>query len=124
GFYLKERPVFTLDPFFHAGCYYVQEASSMFLSYAISQLSLADKPLKALDLCAAPGGKSTLLNATLHAESLLVSNEIIKTRVNILSDNLMRWGSPNVIVSNNDPYAFRHLPGYFDLLVVDAPCSG
>jgi len=124
GFYLKERPIFTLDPFFHAGCYYSQEASSMFLTYAVAQLSLADKPLKVLDLCAAPGGKSTLLNAALHPESLLVSNEIIKARVNILSDNLMRWGTPNVVVSNNDPSAFKHLPGYFDLLVVDAPCSG
>jgi len=124
GLYLKERPVFTLDPFFHAGCYYSQEASSMFLAYAIEQLEIADQPIKALDLCAAPGGKSTLLNSSLHKESLLVANEIIKARVNILSDNLMRWGRENVVVTNNDPSAFQHLPGYFDLLVVDAPCSG
>jgi len=124
GFYLKKRPIFTLDPFFHAGCYYSQEASSMFLAHAIKELALGDRALKALDLCAAPGGKSTLLNSTLHEDSLLVSNEIIKTRAKILSDNLVRWGSPNVVVSNNDPSTFKHLPGYFDLLVVDAPCSG
>ncbi len=124
GFYLKERPIFTLDPFFHGGCYYSQEASSMFLSYTIEQIKLHEKPIKALDLCAAPGGKSTLLVSSLHADSLLVSNEIIKSRANVLSENLTRWGYPNVVVTNNDPSAFGHLPGYFDLMVVDAPCSG
>lgn len=124
GLYLKKRPIFTLDPFFHAGCYYSQEASSMFLSHAIQQLRLHEKPIKALDLCAAPGGKSTLLNAVLHTGSLLLSNEIIKSRAKVLSDNMMRWGYPNVAVTNNDPSVFKHLPGYFDLLVVDAPCSG
>ncbi len=124
GFYLAERPVFTLDPLFHAGCYYVQEASSMFLAHAIRSLGLDREPLVALDLCAAPGGKSTLLNSYLHADSLLIANELIKTRATTLVDNLVRWGQPNTVVANNDPSAFGHLPGYVDLLLVDAPCSG
>ena len=124
GYYLKERPSFTLDPLFHAGCYYSQEASSMFIDYAIRQLGLNLAPLKALDLCAAPGGKSTLLNSALHADGLLVANEIIKSRVNILTSNLVRWGNSNVVIANNDPSAFGRLPGYFDLMLVDAPCSG
>jgi 16S rRNA C967 or C1407 C5-methylase (RsmB/RsmF family)/NOL1/NOP2/fmu family ribosome biogenesis protein len=124
GYYLKQRPVFTLDPLFHSGCYYSQEASSMFLDFVIRELRLDIEPLRALDLCAAPGGKSTLLNSTLHKGSLLVTNEIIKSRVNILTHNLVRWGYSNVVVSNNDPSAFGRLPGYFDLMVVDAPCSG
>lgn len=124
GYYLKKRPVFTLDPLFHAGCYYSQEASSMFLDFVVRKLNLHLEPIRALDLCSAPGGKATLLNATLHIDSLLVANEIIKGRAAILRDNLMKWGNPNVVVANNDPSAFGRLPGYFDLMVVDAPCSG
>ncbi len=124
GYYLPERPIFTLDPLFHAGCYYVQEASSMFVAHAIKVLGLDDRPLVALDLCAAPGGKSTLLNTYLHPDSLLIANELIKTRANVLADNLVRWGHPNTMVTNNDPSAFGHLPGYIDLMLVDAPCSG
>ncbi len=124
GFYLPERPVFTLDPLFHAGCYYVQEASSMFVAHAIKSLALNRQPLIALDLCAAPGGKSTLLNSYLHPDSLLIANELIKSRVTTLKDNLVRWGHTNTVVTNNDPSAFRHLPGYLDLMLVDAPCSG
>ena len=124
GYYLPERPVFTLDPLFHAGCYYVQEASSMFVAHAIRALELDRQPLVALDLCAAPGGKSTLLNSYLHTDSLLIANELIKTRATTLADNLVRWGKPNTIVSNNDPSAFGHLPGYLDLMLADAPCSG
>ncbi|MCI0921509.1 methyltransferase RsmF C-terminal domain-like protein [Sphingobacterium rhinopitheci] len=124
GYYLKQRPIFTLDPLFHAGCYYSQEASSMFLDHAIRQLQLDRHPLKALDLCAAPGGKSTLINSALHEDSLVVANEIIKTRVTVLQDNLMKWGHPNTVVTNNDPSSFERLPGYFDFLVIDAPCSG
>lgn len=124
AYYLKERPIFTLDPLFHSGCYYSQEASSMFIDYVMRRLDLNKDAIKALDLCAAPGGKSTLLNSYLRSDCLLVSNEIIKARVNILSDNLIRWGNPNVVVTNNDPSAFGRLPGYFDLMVVDAPCSG
>lgn len=124
GYYLPQRPSFTLDPFFHAGCYYVQEASSMFLSHVIQALKLDEEAIKALDLCAAPGGKSTLLNSYLHPDSLLVSNEIIKSRVNILEDSMVRWGHTNSIVTNNDPLTFGKLPEFFDLMVVDAPCSG
>ncbi|WP_345233314.1 methyltransferase RsmF C-terminal domain-like protein, partial [Olivibacter ginsenosidimutans] len=124
GYYLNTRPVFTLDPLFHAGTYYVQEASSMFIAHVIRALEIDQHPLIALDLCAAPGGKSTLLNSTLHADSLLIANEIIKTRVQILANNLTKWGNSNTIVSHNDPASFNRLPGFFDLLLVDAPCSG
>src|SRR5690606_33592677 len=87
-------------------------------------LQLDKAPLLALDLCAAPGGKSTLLQSLLHPESLLVANEILKARAYVLADNLTRWGQANCIVTNNDPVAFKHLPGFFDLMLVDAPCSG
>ncbi|MCP9753230.1 RNA methyltransferase [Ferruginibacter sp. HRS2-29] len=124
GYYLPARPSFTLDPMFHAGAYYVQEASSMFIEEAVRQCCAVSEPLKALDLCAAPGGKSTLLQSVLSAESLLVSNEVIKTRAAILAENITKWGAPNVVVTNNDPKDFQRLPGFFDLIVVDAPCSG
>ena len=124
GFYLTERPSFTFDPLFHAGCYYVQEASSMFLEQALSQLADLSEPLKVLDLCAAPGGKSTHIQSLISNESLLVSNEVIKSRSVVLTDNIIKWGCSNVVVTNNDPKAFQKLPGYFDVMVVDAPCSG
>jgi 16S rRNA C967 or C1407 C5-methylase (RsmB/RsmF family)/NOL1/NOP2/fmu family ribosome biogenesis protein len=124
GFYLKERPSFTFDPLFHAGCYYVQEASSMFLEQAFKQLIDLSTSLKVLDLCAAPGGKSTHIQSLISPESLLVSNEIIRSRNNILVDNIIKWGCDNVVVSNNDPLTFQKLEGYFDVMVVDAPCSG
>jgi 16S rRNA C967 or C1407 C5-methylase (RsmB/RsmF family)/NOL1/NOP2/fmu family ribosome biogenesis protein len=124
GYYLSERPSFTFDPLFHAGCYYVQEASSMFLEQAIKQTVDLDKPLKVLDCCAAPGGKSTHIQSLISKESLLISNEVIRSRANILKDNIIKWGAENVIVSNNDPKDFTRLENYFDLIVVDAPCSG
>ena len=124
GYYLKNRPSFTLDPLFHAGAYYVQEASSMFLEEALKQIIDIKQPLKVLDLCAAPGGKSTLIQSIISKDSLLVSNEVIKARVNILAENITKWGSANVIVTNNDPKDFQRLPSYFDVIVVDAPCSG
>lgn len=124
GFYLTERPSFTFDPLFHAGCYYVQEASSMFLEQAFIQLIDFSKPIKVLDLCAAPGGKSTHVQSLISADSLLVSNEIIRSRNNILVDNIIKWGCTNVIVTSNDPSSFKKLEGYFDVMVVDAPCSG
>lgn len=96
----------------------------MFVAHAIRALGLDKQPLVALDLCAAPGGKSTLLNSYLHADSLLIANELIKARATTLADNLVRWGRPNTVVANNDPSAFGHLPGYVDLMLVDAPCSG
>jgi 16S rRNA C967 or C1407 C5-methylase (RsmB/RsmF family) len=124
GYYLKERPAFTLDPLLHAGAYYVQEASSMFVAEAMRQCCDLTQPIKVLDLCAAPGGKSTLLQSILPEGSLLVSNEVIKARVNILAENITKWGAPNVVVTNNDPQHFQRLPGFFDVIVVDAPCSG
>jgi NOL1/NOP2/sun family putative RNA methylase len=124
GRYLPERPVFTLDPAFHGGAYYVQEASSMFLEQAIKQCVDLNQSLYVLDLCAAPGGKSTHLASLLHEESLLVSNEVIRSRASILAENIQKWGSNNVVVTNNDPEDFKRLPGFFDVVVIDAPCSG
>lgn len=124
GYYLAERPLFTIDPLFHAGAYYVQEASSMFVEEAIRQTVDLSAPLCVLDLCAAPGGKSTLLQSIISNESVLVSNEVIKARVNILSENISKWGAANVVITNNDPSDFKRLPGFFDVIVVDAPCSG
>ncbi len=124
GFYLKERPSFTFDPLFHAGCYYVQEASSMFLEQALKQTVDLSKPLKVLDLCAAPGGKSTHIQSLLSKESLLVSNEVIRSRANVLKDNIIKWGCANVMVTNNDPKDFTRIENYFDAVVIDAPCSG
>ncbi|HEU5289798.1 MAG TPA: rRNA methyltransferase [Cyclobacteriaceae bacterium] len=124
GRYLKERPVFTLDPAFHGGAYYVQEASSMLLEQAITQAVDLTKPIRVLDLCAAPGGKSTHILSLLNHESLLVSNEVIRARASILSENIQKWGHHNVVVTNNDPEDFTTLEGYFDIIVVDAPCSG
>ena len=124
AYYLSPRPSFTFDPLFHAGCYYVQEASSMLAGYALQQTIDIQQPLKVLDLCAAPGGKSTHLQSLLSKESLLVSNEVIRQRVNVLKDNLVKWGSHNVMVTHNDPKDFSRLKGYFDVILVDAPCSG
>lgn len=124
GRYLNERPVFTLDPAFHAGAYYVQEASSMFLEQVIVHAVDASRPLLALDLCAAPGGKSTHLLSLLSHESFLVSNEVIRSRASILSENIQKWGYGNVVITNNDPEDFEKIEGAFDLIVVDAPCSG
>jgi len=122
GYYLDERPLFTADPFFHAGVYYVQEASSMFLQQAVIQHFKEARTV--LDLCAAPGGKSTLLSQALSENSLLVSNEIIRSRAYILAENLIKWGNPNLVVTNNEPGDFSNLLGFFDAIVVDAPCSG
>jgi 16S rRNA C967 or C1407 C5-methylase (RsmB/RsmF family)/NOL1/NOP2/fmu family ribosome biogenesis protein len=124
GFYLSSRPSFTFDPLFHAGSYYVQEASSMFLEQALVQLADLSVPLRVLDLSAAPGGKSTHIQSLLPQGSLLVSNEVIRSRCNILTDNIIKWGCSNVVVTNNDPSAFKKLEGFFDVIVVDAPCSG
>lgn len=124
GQYLQERPKFTLDPVFHAGAYYVQEASSMFLEQALTQSVDLSKPLRILDISAAPGGKSTHLLSLLNRQSLLVSNEVIRSRASILSENIQKWGHSNVIVTNNDPEDFTKLSGFFDVIVVDAPCSG
>jgi 16S rRNA C967 or C1407 C5-methylase (RsmB/RsmF family)/NOL1/NOP2/fmu family ribosome biogenesis protein len=124
GYYLPSRPSFTLDPWLHAGAYYVQEASGMFLEQCLRQTVDLSKPLRVLDLCAAPGGKSTLIQSLISADSLLVSNEVIKTRVNVLTENMIKWGGPNTVITSNDPRDFSRLENYFDVMVVDAPCSG
>jgi len=123
GVILPQRPVFIEDPLWHAGAYYVQEASSMFLHYVIQQLGLPGKIL-ALDACAAPGGKSTLLLSALPAGSVLLANEVIASRNAILRENIIRWGDPHCIVTQADPSAFAGMEAFFDLVLVDAPCSG
>jgi len=124
GRYLSERPSFTRDPRFHGGAYYVQEASSMFLEQAFLQIGGDAADMTVLDLCAAPGGKSTHLLSMMSADSLLVSNEVIRARANILSENVQKWGYANVVVTSSDPQQFTSLESVFDIIVVDAPCSG
>ncbi len=96
----------------------------MFLELALKQTVDLSRPLRVLDLCAAPGGKSTDILSLISSESLLVSNEVIRSRANILNDNIIKWGCSNVVVTNNDPKDFQRLENYFDVIVVDAPCSG
>ncbi len=122
AYYLNDRPLFTADPLFHAGAYYVQEASSMFLWQVLEQW--VEKDSLVLDLSAAPGGKSTLISQFLSENGFLVSNEIVKSRAFILAENMIKWGNDNVLVSNNSPKDFQKLPSSFDVVVVDAPCSG
>jgi 16S rRNA C967 or C1407 C5-methylase (RsmB/RsmF family)/NOL1/NOP2/fmu family ribosome biogenesis protein len=124
GIYLPERPIFTLDPAFHAGAYYVQEASSMLIASALKQKIDFNTPLKILDLCAAPGGKSTLLASLMNEKSILLSNEVIKNRVTILKENMLKWGNPNVMTSNHEAAEMSDLEHFFDVILIDAPCSG
>ena len=145
GFYLRERPVFTADPLWHAGAYYVQEASSMFLAHVVRHLSFDIRPSSfdthpssfathysplALDLCAAPGGKSTLLRSLLPDEWLLVSNEPVRSRCQVLAENMAKWGHPNVVVTNTYARDIESSRGKgqgargFDLILADVPCSG
>ena len=122
GCYLPERPAFTFDPCFHAGAYYVQEAASMFLHRVIAQY--IHTPVRYLDLCAAPGGKSTDAIASLPAGSLVVSNEVVPNRTYILAENLTKWGSPFSVVTRNEAADFARLESYFDVVATDVPCSG
>ena len=132
GYYLKQRPIFTYDPLFHAGCYYVQEAASMFLDEVLRQMHnayvnhqpSAIRPLAALDLCAAPGGKSTLLRSALPPDCVLYSNEPIRNRASILLENVTKWGYDNHIVTNCYPRDYRAAKMKFDLILCDVPCSG
>jgi len=124
GWYLESRPSFTLDPLFHAGCYYPQEASSMFLEQVFLQTKGEKTNLRVLDLCGAPGGKSTHLSSLIGDKGFLVSNEVIRQRASVLSENLTKWGLSNSVVTQDDPSSFRKLPGFFDMILVDAPCSG
>ncbi len=132
GYFLPQRPEFYLDPLLHAGCYYVQEASSMYLErivpllYDMRRQKPMQQTLRVLDLCASPGGKSTHLLSMLSESdnTLLISNEVIKSRTGALCENLAKWGFPNSVVTNNDPADFAALHEWFDVIVVDAPCSG
>lgn len=124
GFYLEKRPQYTLDPFIHAGVYYPQEASSMFVGEAFRQVTSDMGRIRVLDLCGAPGGKSTHLSSLLKEDGLLVANEVIRNRAAILAENITKWGHGNAMVSQSDPSAFSSLPGFFDVILVDAPCSG
>ncbi len=123
GYYLPKRPNFTFDPLLHAGCYYVQEAASMFLDEALRQ-HLPHGVQTALDLCAAPGGKSTLLRSVLPEDCLLYSNEPMRQRANILAENVQKWGWANHIVTNNYPRDYRKAKMKFDVILCDVPCSG
>jgi NOL1/NOP2/sun family putative RNA methylase len=125
GYKLNDRPIFTLDPHFHAGAYYVQEASSMFVGYIFKHLFPAtDQALRVLDLCASPGGKSTDIASLINEKSLLISNEVNRDRASVLTDNIQKWGSANTWVTCNDPKQFTSIHAYFDCILVDAPCSG
>ena len=125
GLYLNERPDFTLDPWLHAGCYYVQDASSMAVCEAFKSVSQEmGGSLRVLDLCAAPGGKTTALASMLSGSDLLVANEVIRSRVTILAENMTKWGRANVVVTNNEASDFASLSSYFDIVLADVPCSG
>ena len=122
GYYLEGRPQFTFDPLFHAGCYYVQEAASMFITHVLRQF--VHETVEGLDMCAAPGGKSTAMLSVLPEGSTLVSNEPIPTRAQILLENITKWGAKNCIVTNNYPRDFKKAKAKFDLILCDVPCSG
>lgn len=122
GYYLSQRPTFTFDPHFHSGAYYVQEAASMFLGSVIKQYIGA--PVRYLDLCAAPGGKSTHALSLLPQGSLVVSNEVVRQRAQILAENIIKWGSPYSVVTNNTPADWGRWSHYFDVIATDVPCSG
>lgn len=132
GYILSERPLFTLDPEFHSGAYYVQDSSAMFVGYTfrqvLKQIHKKGNKIRVLDLCAAPGGKTTDIAASLRLECgdeyILVANEVMKNRASILCENIAVWGDPNVVVTSVDPAAFAALPGYFDIIIADVPCSG
>ena len=119
---LKERPSFTLDTAFHAGAYYVQEAASQFIDHIVAGEDLQGK--RVLDMCSAPGGKTTIYSTAVGVDGLVVANEYVRSRANILADNVRKWGMGNVLVTNNAPEHIAQFEGWFDLVAVDAPCSG
>ena len=122
GFYTEWRPSFTFDPDWHAGRYYVQDASSMFISHVIRHF--VHDPVRYLDLCAAPGGKTTAAIQALPPQSLLVANEIVPPRARVLADNVIRWGAPHCVVTSNAPAQIGKFTHFFDVIVADVPCSG
>jgi 16S rRNA C967 or C1407 C5-methylase (RsmB/RsmF family)/NOL1/NOP2/fmu family ribosome biogenesis protein len=123
GRYLDERPKFHLDPFWHAGAYYVQDASSMFLEQVFRQQDLPPEPL-VLDVCAAPGGKSTHLLSMMDGKGMLVANEVVRKRTTVLTENIIKWGYPNVIVTQASVPELVRAGMQYDVVLVDAPCSG
>lgn len=125
GFYLPKRMPFTFDPAMHQGLYYVQDASSMIISHIVAQLCEGEeKPLRYLDACAAPGGKTTAVIDALPNGSIVVANEYIYNRATILSENISKWGYPSIVVSRGDTANFKKIKGYFDIIAADVPCSG
>jgi 16S rRNA C967 or C1407 C5-methylase (RsmB/RsmF family)/NOL1/NOP2/fmu family ribosome biogenesis protein len=122
--YLKDRPVFTIDPYFHSGAYYVQEASSMLTGEVFRQISKQFQIKRILDLSAAPGGKSSHILDQLSENQILIANEPIRNRFPILMDNVKKWGRSNILLTRHFPKQFERIPEFFDLVVVDAPCSG
>lgn len=124
GYFLDERPNFTTDPWFQSGAYYVQESGSMFIHHILAQIYGKTPPKTVLDLCGAPGGKTTLAASFLPQDTLIVANETVKSRAGILVENIDKWGSDNVVVTSNDPKHFARLNSFFDLCLIDAPCSG
>lgn len=122
GFYTEGRPSFTFDPDWHAGRYYVQDASSMFISHVIRHF--VHDPVRYLDLCAAPGGKTTATIQALPPQSLVVANEIVPPRARVLADNVIRWGAPRCVVTSNAPAQIGKFTHFFDVIAADVPCSG
>ncbi len=123
AFYLSSRPIFTTDPFFHAGHYYVQEASSMIIDVLIRSLNLS-RQLDVLDMCAAPGGKSTLLSSYLGTTGFLHCHEFDYARALSLKHNILKWGNPNVAVTTGPLVNLTNTGLTYDVVLVDAPCSG
>lgn len=120
------RPRFTLMPEWHGGLFYVQEPSSMVLAEVVRRLAalLGREGLRYLDTCAAPGGKTTAAIGALPPDSFVTANEFVPSRAAILYENLARWGAPNTAVCQGDTAAFGKMRDSFDIVAVDAPCSG
>lgn len=124
AFWLKERPVFALDPAFHGGAYYVQESSSMLLNWVLEELYEDVKPNRVLDACAAPGGKTTILSDFIGDSGVVIANELNRSRAQILREVLTKWGATNTLITSSAAQNFSDSPEKFDLIVLDAPCSG
>jgi 16S rRNA C967 or C1407 C5-methylase (RsmB/RsmF family) len=124
GYYLSSRPAYYLDPLFHAGTYYPQEASSMILEAVMKHIEVDKTPMTILDLCAAPGGKTTHILSLIPDQSVLLANEMVPQRYQVLNENIIKWGHPNILSTNHSPARLGVLDASFDVILVDAPCSG
>lgn len=122
GRYLDTRPQFTTEIPFVAGAYYVQEAGSQFIAHILKIEGIDGG--KIIDMCAAPGGKTTLYSAIVGDRGLVLANEYVRNRANVLADNVRKWGLGNVVVTNNDPQHIAAFEQWADVVAVDAPCSG